>query len=346
MAASLPVRRRIVQATGIGVAAGCMGTWFEMSHGVVCIPVLSLPPLALPQQVAVGSTVFGVAARQLVSAVFYGLDPDNDLTADDALEELIDTNAAIGLATSGSIAAVWGAGLSRSIASAKLKRINGAFMIGLAVFINWREQQAQGAKARKEAAQKAGLLTEDGKPVQDAVPAPASSVPSLKPMGAKEARAASLAAMMPQGEPAPQWVRYGVLGSVSGLILGLFGVGPAWMVAPVMMNLQKADRAASGTKAAELSNLDSEAAFGGDERTRRTCCVGMIAPCLVSAARHFQLGHVPNAGTIALPLALGAIAGSAITGMQLDDTPADEDHRLGLSILLLAWGGWSLFRPT
>ena len=43
-------RRTLLTAGAVGVAAGTMGTWFELSHGVFCIPVLTLPPLQLSHQ--------------------------------------------------------------------------------------------------------------------------------------------------------------------------------------------------------------------------------------------------------------------------------------------------------
>eukprot|EP00435_Cladocopium_sp_Y103_P034204 s1900_g8.t2 len=42
--------RKLLTAGAVGVAAGTLGTWFEMSHGVFCIPVLTLPPLQLSHQ--------------------------------------------------------------------------------------------------------------------------------------------------------------------------------------------------------------------------------------------------------------------------------------------------------
>eukprot|EP00439_Symbiodinium_sp_Y106_P014920 s2097_g2.t1 len=48
--AAILARRPAVTAGCVGVAAGTLGTWFEMSHGVFCIPVLTLPPMALSHQ--------------------------------------------------------------------------------------------------------------------------------------------------------------------------------------------------------------------------------------------------------------------------------------------------------
>merc|ERR1719458_55509 len=94
--------RHAATATGVGLAAGCLGTWFDMSHGVICIPVMNLPPLALSHQVSVGSTVFGVAARQILSATLYALDPTGDGEGQStSISDLVDVNAAMVLASSG-----------------------------------------------------------------------------------------------------------------------------------------------------------------------------------------------------------------------------------------------------
>eukprot|EP00913_Durusdinium_trenchii_P024563 g23059.t2 len=42
--------RTLTTAGAVGVAAGTLGTWFETSHGIFCIPVLTLPPLTLSHQ--------------------------------------------------------------------------------------------------------------------------------------------------------------------------------------------------------------------------------------------------------------------------------------------------------
>lgn len=57
-------RRTLLTAGAVGVAAGTMGTWFELSHGVFCIPVLTLPPLQLSHQVA-GSSLSVLGSRLL-----------------------------------------------------------------------------------------------------------------------------------------------------------------------------------------------------------------------------------------------------------------------------------------
>ncbi|OLP88285.1 hypothetical protein AK812_SmicGene30400 [Symbiodinium microadriaticum] len=57
--AAILARRPAVTAGCVGVAAGTLGTWFEMSHGVFCIPVLTLPPMALSHQVVwKGSAIY------------------------------------------------------------------------------------------------------------------------------------------------------------------------------------------------------------------------------------------------------------------------------------------------
>merc|ERR1740138_477022 len=116
------------------------------------------------------------------------------------------------------------------------------------------------------------------------------------------------------------------------------------MLAPVLSYMSAKDRGRGAT-----SDPDGSVAlvgtFGSDERTRRTCTVAMVPPCLASAARHISLGHVEGIPILALPLAAGAIFGSAVAGQQLDGVPCEEEFRYGLSLLLFAHGCWSYFLP-
>eukprot|EP00927_Polykrikos_kofoidii_P043313 TRINITY_DN3736_c1_g1_i1.p1 TRINITY_DN3736_c1_g1~~TRINITY_DN3736_c1_g1_i1.p1 ORF type:complete len:372 (+),score=62.40 TRINITY_DN3736_c1_g1_i1:80-1195(+) len=368
MAAALTVRRRVLTSAGIGVAAGCMGTWFEMSHGIFCIPTVSMPPLQLSHQVAVGSTVFGVAARQLLSSALYSLDPSTpDLRLDDeALEQLIDVSIAGPLAISGTVSALWGAALSKSVSQRTLRRGNGVFLCGVALFLNWREQQASAKKLKMEKEQglRPAIGSADFNQRRNETSLSLrtqSDVP--KAMGKPMLVAANTPATV-------DWRYCTMLGLASGFILGFIGVGPAWMLAPIISQISPGGAASAGAPATTLpgtlglpspqgSSAESqkhsevggneevvvESVFGADERMRRTCLFAMVPPCLAAAWRHFQVGHVVNASTVAMPLALGAIAGSAIGGQQLDDVPCEEEFRVVLSLLLFVYGGWSVFRP-
>jgi len=349
--AGLATRRTFMTAGGIGVAAGCMGTWFEMSHGVVCIPVLTLPPLALPQQVAVGSTVVGVAARQILSAGLFAFTSDEDLTNREVLEQMIDVPAATGLATAGCLAALSGAGLSKLMNQRVLRRFNGACLVGVAMFIQWREGQVRAL------AEKASIALNNNAPgpqpeVTESSPSALPETPHLGLAAHQQVFATGEAAfgnlMTTVADSRYDWPRYVVLGAFSGFTLGFFGIGPAWILAPIMskMGSEKQQYEAGIASVGREGTEDViVSAFGSDERTRRTCCIAMVPPCICAAWRHMSIGHVPHAGTVAIPLGLGAILGSAIGGQQLENVPCDEEFRLGMSMLLFAHGAWSIFRP-
>eukprot|EP00913_Durusdinium_trenchii_P011686 g10974.t1 len=77
----------------------------------------------------------------------------------------------------------------------------------------------------------------------------------------------------------------------------------------------------------------------------RTCALATVVPCIAAAWRHWQLGHVVDPQNVAFPLAAGAILGSFGAGQFLGDIPPDGDHRLGVSVLVFAYGAWCFFSP-
>lgn len=323
MAAMGQLRRPVLVAAGIGACAGSMGTYFEMSHGVVCIPVLTLPPLALTNQVAVGSTVFGVAARELLSVGLYCLDPEVELGSDvwkDQIHELIDVRACLGLASAGTLSAIAGASLAARGTNRFVRRTNGVFCLGLALFIQWRESQRSAAREELEA--EASVSTVEARPD------PIS--PALSPPERAYQQAYG------QDSSVREMCRFAVLGAASGFILGYFGIGAAWFLAPVLRHTSE-----SGTERSKEAAFE----FGADDRTRHTAALSMAVPSVAAAVRHYQLGHVASVGGVALPLAVGAIAGSAIGGKLLEDVPREGEEKLALAIMLFAFGTWSFFKP-
>lgn len=327
---------------GVGAAAGSIGTYFEMSHGVVCIPVMTLPPLALTNQVAVGSTVLGVAARELLALGLYCLDPDMDIGSEEHMNELsslVDMQAVIGLASVGTVAAIAGAGLAARGTNRFVRRTNGVFCIGLALFIQWRQGQRYKALDALEELEKV---------------APADPPPTVQPApesDADEFEDESIRSSAPSPAPLPlqrtylsyeqdtSWqerLRLAVLGAASGFIIGYFGIGTAWLLAPTLRHTSLSD---------EDKSNDAALDFGADDRTRRTAALAMVVPSVASAVRHFQLGQVASVTGVALPLAAGAIAGSAIGGKLLEDVPREGEEKLALAMMLFAYGTWSFFKP-
>lgn len=314
--------RRVALAAGIGVCGGCVGTWFEMSHGVLCIPVLTMPPLGLSHAVASGSTVFGVALRQTMSAGLMSLDPRMNW---EKLHELVDMNAAGCLALSGTMAAVSAATAVSRIPTKRMRKINGGFCIVLGLFLQWRETRIAKSDEEKEAADVLAKL--------DAEATDLPPTTSLSHLG-----------------------RFLVLGAGSGAILGFFGIGAAWLLAPVITNTTRGSEHAPTLFASggpiEPRKQDGVAVSqgmygnsGADERARRTAALGMVLPCIAAALRHVAVGNVPETMGIAVPLALGAVLGSALAGTFLENVPCEEDHRNVFTALLVAYGAWSIFKP-
>lgn len=343
--------RRIARtALGIGLCAGCMGTWMEISHGVVCIPVLTLPPLQLTHQVAVGSTVFGVAARQVMSAGLFASEPEALKGGILGALDLIDMNAAAALALSSSVTAMSASVLAARLSGRAMRRANGLFLIIVSLVMQYRESlvklpdkddqdllRAQSSEAAAEETNSSEVLGPSAFRFQEAAP-------SLQPP-----------------TPIHELNRYIFLGAVSGVILGLFGIGPAWMLGPMILwtdphrgEENSAQSPASSAllsapgpltrESAQLAASGDLGTSGCDERTTRTCLVAMVPPSIAAALRHWQMGHMANHGQIAGPLAAGAIIGSALAGSQLADVPCDPLLRIFVSGCLFANGMWNL-RP-
>merc|ERR1740121_3114947 len=142
-------RRMALTAGAVGAAAGCLGTWFEMSHAVVCVPVVTLPPLGLSHHLAIGNTVFGVAARQIIAATLYFAEPSTNVTVDD-LAEIIDLKAAAVLSASGTVAALGASAFSARLAPRALRKTNGIFLVALALFLQWRDLKIRTAQEERE----------------------------------------------------------------------------------------------------------------------------------------------------------------------------------------------------
>lgn len=299
-------RRIMTTSLGVGLAAGTLGTWMEMSHGVVCIPVVTLPPLALSQQIAVGSTVFGVAARQVLSASLYSLEPDANLAT---LEEAVDVRAAAVLGASGTFAAVAFSLLSARLGQKPLRQANGLFCIVTSLFLQWRETYWVPEDKRQKEQETDGCLPEPEPLVLER-----DEVQVVDPDSNQEL------------------MRHLALGFGSGAVLGLFGIGPAWMLAPLLHRSAPTYREVQGVVP------------GGDEKLRRTCCLAMVPASLGAAWYHSKLGHVVGAKEVALPLATGAIAGSALGGLNLADVPCESEVKSVFAVLLFAFGCWSVVK--
>ncbi|CAK9042914.1 C3H1-type domain-containing protein, partial [Durusdinium trenchii] len=243
--------------------------------------------------VACGSTVFGVAVRQLMSVTLYAADPSEPL-AGDQLHELVDVNAMLALAASGTASALAGAALSAKHSQLRILRLNGLFMCCIAAFMQWRDKLVREHGPRRDQDQEelvdtpsALVVTAEGH-VSNQEPLPMEG-PTLGPGNLpRTAQEVARLDLVYSSTPLEKLPRFIVLGALSGALLGYFGVGPAWVIAPLVTRsspewkqiMELADRTAQSppvlgpdqdsAESGPLSLVSDLIGTGGcDERSRR-----------------------------------------------------------------------------
>merc|ERR1719433_249995 len=119
------------------------------------------------------------------------------------------------MAASGTTAALAASTLVARLAQKPLRKANGTFLIAVALFIQWREWYARAP------------VPEEDEGEQVIFPAAPVEQPQL-----------ALGKTM-HGAPANsafELARHLVFGAASGAVLGFFGIGPAWMLAPLLLH--------------------------------------------------------------------------------------------------------------
>eukprot|EP00747_Dinoflagellata_sp_TGD_P217509 gnl/TRDRNA2_/TRDRNA2_89900_c1_seq1.p1 gnl/TRDRNA2_/TRDRNA2_89900_c1~~gnl/TRDRNA2_/TRDRNA2_89900_c1_seq1.p1 ORF type:complete len:271 (-),score=39.02 gnl/TRDRNA2_/TRDRNA2_89900_c1_seq1:145-915(-) len=250
----------------------------------------------------------------------------------------------------GTVTALAGAAATLRVPAHVIRRCNGAFLITVALFMQWRQRQVSKPEEEEDYAE-------------------------VSPAG-ESAQPQALAAALPQPQLAAEHFRQGytrpgsasedlprliLLGAAGGACLGFFGVGVGWMLAPALTYMDPRRRAAEAAGTDAASPSVGEAGFGAplarigtsgaEDRDRRTATLAMVPPSIAAAFRHFMIGHCPTPFYIAFPLALGAIAGSAVGGpaiQQMEPIMEFDEKEQMLSVftaLLFAQGAWLVFRP-
>ncbi|CAJ1398168.1 unnamed protein product [Effrenium voratum] len=297
----------------------------------------------------------------------------------DKMHELVDVNAMLALALSGTASSLAGAALAARHNYRRLYRLNGLFMVACAGFITWRDKLASDLGPRRDTDREelqegvSSVVVDDAGRVKHVAPAMVGPQwgPGNLPRTQEDVARLELLYTSTPFEKLPRFI---LMGFLAGGLLGYFGVGPTWVIAPLVtrtspeweqiaslargkandydsllrqfMPLPKQEPVDEGPSEGPLTFAsDLITSMGCDDRTRRTCSMAMILPCLAAAWRHWLLGHVVDPNQVAFPLAAGAICGSFGAGQMLGDMPPDADTRMGLSVLLFSYGIWSIFSP-
>lgn len=112
------------------------------------------------------------------------------------------------------------------------------------------------------------------------------------------------------------WIRYGLIGTVTGLVNGFFGAGGGMVLVPLLVNFGK---------------LENKKAFSS--------AIAMILPmCVTTIAVYGLHGQLPLGD--ALPYLLGGLAGGLLGGILFRSVTVQFLNRAFALVIL--WGGLRL----
>jgi uncharacterized membrane protein YfcA len=142
------------------------------------------------------------------------------------------------------------------------------------------------------------------------------------PAGAKTLREALRPAVLPAAEPGPPLRAAVIGGSIIGLLKGLFGVGGAFLIVPVM---------------SRVGRLQRDVAVGSS-------LFAILVASLVAAVRHTTLGNVD--GSDLLALVPGGLFGSFVGARAARSMSPASVRRVFLAVMLASTVYLVLFRSA
>lgn len=272
------------RAAGIGVAAGLVTSLAGVGGALVMIPALTAAPLKLAQHAAHGTALSAVAATGLSGAWSYR---EHLSVEEDALPTAL-------IALTGMMGARFGARHSIQFSTKALKRALGSFMLVLAALVPCKESILDNIMEQNEGNSKHDLL--------------------------HSLNLHEDSYIMQLWEYMHQVVPPAAVGSASGYLSGLFGVGGGILVIPAL------------TIFTEPSS---------HYQVLATSLLATSLPALMGTLTHARLGNV--AWRIAPALCVGATLGASIGG-RLGQQTDEKTLQTGFTGLLILLGTKTLLR--
>lgn len=268
-----------LKSFGIGTTAGLMGSLAGMGGGFVMIPLMT-HVLKLSQHQAHGTSLFAVAATGLAGAVSYG--------------SAVQVEPALAVALTGMVTARLGAQTTTILSEQTLKRALGVLMIVMSVAVpakaNFMEQYDDDENHSKQQTQKITSSDDSGENETKQEP---SLLQRIGPAAA--------------------------IGTCSGYMAGLFGVGGGVIVVPALTL---------------FTSCNHYEALG-------TSLAAMALPAMAGTWTHHKAGNL--AVRVAPSLAIGALVGAAVGG-QIARRTDESTLRWGFSGLLATLGFRTLLK--
>ena len=269
---------------GIGTLAGLLGSLAGMGGGFVMIPLMT-SMLRLTQHQAHGTSLFAVAATGMAGAASYG--------------PAVACEPAAAVALTGMVTARIGARTTTTLSEKSLKQLLGILMLCMSVAVPAKAHFMQQVKEKERAAASLEKTNDDAseKNSSSALPNEETTISSLV------TRLAPAAA----------------IGTCSGFMAGLFGVGGGVIVVPAL------------TLFTSCNHYQALA----------TSLAAMTLPAMAGTWTHHCAGNV--ALRVAPALATGALVGAAVGG-QVGTRTNESTLRWGFASLLAVLGTRTLLK--
>jgi len=285
-----------MKSFSIGSLAGMLGSLAGMGGGFVMIPMMTASRgLRLTQHQAHGTSLFAVGSTGLFGALAYGIKSGEEGEDDDISNNSTDTkmpqqqglvelDIALALTATAMVTARFGAIASSKMSERSLKRALGAFMLFIAPLVPGKKYLDDWLEGNDNAS--------TDKQVQTQIDTSVAQQPS------------NLERLLPAS----------FIGTFSGFLSGMFGVGGGAIVVPSLVL---------------STDMSHHAALG-------TSLCAMVLPAMVGVLTHANKGNV--AWRVAPSLALGSAVGAYIGGKEIGLHLEEDVLRGGFGVLMLVLG--------
>lgn len=289
-----------IKSFSIGSLAGMLGSLAGMGGGFVMIPMMTASRgLRLTQHQAHGTSLFAVGSTGLFGALAYGIKTGEEEGEDEGniianhntdtkmpqQQGLVELDIALALTASAMITARFGAIASSKLSERSLKKALGAFMLFVAPLVpgkKYLDDWLEGKECRENE-------------IIDTQKIQATGI-AKQPSNFERLLPASF------------------IGTFSGFLSGMFGVGGGAIVVPSLVL---------------STDMSHHAALG-------TSLCAMVAPAMVGVLTHAKRGNV--AWRVAPSLAVGSAVGAYIGGKEIGLHLEEDVLRGGFGVLMLVLG--------